>query len=296
MGNEPNKIDIFYIDFKNFTKNRVFENKEEILLHFYKIIHNNITVLKDTGFLFVKTEYKLNSDIKIICDNIMREENFVANFCVVNHPSRLTLTENNVINYNDYLLCYKKSKKARLNLLESEDNFIYSRITKNGNKISRLEIKRGIRCESNISTIYKEIIGGESEPIRILNEEGMIIKDGVLINDVLIEGPFCNPNYIKKYFNNEEVYDRRGQQIVEVYLKKTGIPYTKKVKKGELPTSIIFEVWSDNNSFLTDKEKEIIIIKKIIDISAKKKSTFKGLYIYNDNDILKEEFKSVKFI
>ena len=37
----------------------------------------------------------------------------------------------------------------------------------------------------------------------------MIIKDGVLINDVLIEGNFRNPQYIENFFNNKEVYDKK---------------------------------------------------------------------------------------
>jgi len=296
MKEAINKIDIFYIDFKNITENRVFKNKEQILLNFYKIIDNNIEVLKNTGFLFIRTDDIFNSDIKIICDNRIGEENFVANFCVINHPSRISITEENIISLNEYLLCYKKTNKARLNLLVSEEDFIHSRITKNGNKISQLKLKSGIKCESNITTVIKGIIGGESEPIKILNEEGMIIKDGVLVNDVLIEGPFCNPNYIKKFFNNEEVFDKRGQQIVEVYLKKTGIPYTKKIKKGELPTSIIFDLWENSNCYLSDKEKELMIVKKIIDISAKKDSSIKGFFLYNEKEILQKEFGDVRFI
>ena len=285
---EDNSMDVVYINLNNMIATMQTTTKEDLLSLIDIYIRKVAPKIKETGFLFVRVEDNYNSHIKLLCDTILGDSNFLTNFCLIkNSSSQKRLEEENLIISHEYMLCYKKNKKAKLQLVESEEDFIHSRITKNGNKESILEIKKGTQCESNISVTYKGIIGGNSEPIQILNSEGMIIKEGVLVNDVLIKGPFCNPNYIKKYFNNEVVYDKRGQELIDIYLKKTGLPYTKKTKKGKLPTSTIFELWNESNE-ITEKQEEEIILKKIMDISNEdKKCNLLGLFLKFSNKPIK---------
>ena len=53
----------------------------------------------------------------------------------------------------------------------------------------------------------------------LLLEEGMIFVDGVLQNDVEIQGPLRNPVMLTKFFNGEEVIDNRYQgDILECFV------------------------------------------------------------------------------
>jgi len=300
-----NKIDVIYIDPPYNTGNINFVYNDKFVDNKYKYKHSfwlNFMyqrlliakeLLKDEGFIFISIDDNEMAHLKLLCDEIFGEENFVVNFNWIMSTTDIEETSNEekiktlganlgeIRHSHEYILCYKKSHKAKLKLLPAESEYIHSRITNRANKLSQITLKKGLLCENKITKTFKGIIGGKSEPIKILNEEGMIIEDGILMNDVLLEGNFRNPQYIEKFFNNEEVYDNKGQKLISIYLRKNGIPYTIKKSNGKIPTSIFSgygdtSKWRKNLIEILGKEvfeypKPYPLIQKIIRMATDNK-------------------------
>ena len=74
----------------------------------------------------------------------------------------------------------------------------------------------------------------------------MIFQDGVLQNDVLLEASFPYRNQTEKFFealrSGEPVYDTKGQQWLEVYFSKTGVPHYSKQRGFTILSSLLDDV------------------------------------------------------
>lgn len=217
-------------------------------------------LLHEEGFIFLHIDDNEAFSLKVICNEIFGVENYVASFpwitstkpieeCEMDEEILVSGTNIGQIRMcHEYILCYRKSPKAKLSLVPSSQKWIDSRITNAKNPISQLTLPKGIRCEEAITHTFYNEVGGKSEPLKILNPEGMRIENGILQNDVLLEASFRNPQIIKKLIEGEKVMDKKGQEFDEIFLTKTGIPYTRKQKLGDIPSSV-FSGYGDTSKW-----------------------------------------------
>ena len=256
------KVDVIYIDppyntgNKDFIFNDHYVDKEDAYRHskwlsfMEKRLRLARNLLKDTGVIFISIDDHELAQLKLLMDDIFGNKNFKLNFIWIASTSEIKEQSNKEVttsganlgdykNSHEYILVYTKSNKFRFSLLNSSQKYINSRTTKNGNNISIIEFPKNLEIETNKNIVFKGIIGGLSEPVEIINKEGMIFKSGKLQNNVKIRAQFANPNMLMRLFRGEEVYDKKGQQIIKVYFTKTGLPYIRKIKKGNLVTSIL---------------------------------------------------------
>lgn len=255
------KIKMIYVDppyntgNKKFIYNDCFLNHKNEYAHsdWLEFMYRRLSIahqlLQDDGFMFLSIDDHEFAHLKLLCDMIFGESNFVTTFCWIMTSEEIDSVENEVRTLganigmlkhsHEYILCYRKSSSAKFSLLKSSQEFIESRLTNKGNKISRLTLPKGIPCESKISRTIFDKMGGVSEQIKIVSPNGLIIKDGFLAEDVVLEGCFRNPNMINKFLSGEDVFDLKGQKMVGLYLKKTGVPFSIKEKGGNIPSSII---------------------------------------------------------
>ncbi len=255
-------IDVIYIDppyntgSRDFRYNDSFVGTEDEWRHskWLSFMNRRLVLaselLSPTGFIFISIDDNEAAQLRLLCDRVFGYENFVTAFAWVQSALNVDDMDTNAelatvgANLGDfkstheYVLCYRASKHAKLALLPPTSDFIDSRITKAGNTVSQVIIKAGTRCVT-ADAKFTGIIGGESEALRIVGRRGMVIKNHSLVEDVIVEGPMANPNYIRRYFEGETVQDRRGQVIEEVFLTATGLPYTRKRKAGEISSNVL---------------------------------------------------------
>lgn len=156
------------------------------------------TLLADDGVIFISIDDNEVHHLRKICDEVFGARNFVAEFTWVNSLRDELEDDTKFAGANlgklkkshEYVLAYKK-KNYSINLDRSKTLYIDKLVTNGGNNISRCLIKKGVRCVENITKTITGHVGGKSDYYDILSEEGMVIIDGVLQNDVLIEGPFA---------------------------------------------------------------------------------------------------------
>lgn len=204
------------------------------------------SLLTEDGVIFISIDDHEVHNLRKICDEVLGAGNFVAEFVWVNSLRNELEEDTKFAGANlgklkkshEYVLAYKKNNYS-INLDRGETLYIDKLITNGGNNISQCLIKKGVRCVENITKTITGHVGGTKDYYNILSEEGMLIVDGVLQNDVLIEGPLRNPITLSRYFAGEEVIDRKGQRLIEVYLSTSGMLHTRKERAGNTPASVL---------------------------------------------------------
>jgi adenine-specific DNA-methyltransferase len=247
-------------------------------------------LLSDDGVIFVSIDENENFNLRKMLDDVFGGLNYLSTFTWISTKEKITDFNSKKIKavganlgkikkVTEYIECYSKTNSFSLGLFETKDQEIHSRITKQGNQLSRLEIFKGVKIKNISNVTYTGIIGGDSEPVRILNSEGMIFKDGVLVNDVILEACFANAKMIQEFQKGKEIIDARGQKLTDIYFTKTGLPYMIKSKNGDIPSNLLSgygdtSIWRKKleNLFETynvfDYPKPTDLLKDLISISS----------------------------
>ena len=250
-------------------------------------------LLSNNGVIFCSIDDKNMAYVKCLMDDIFCESGFITTFSWIASSRKYdSFTDDELIKVlganlgafksgHEYVLCYRKTKEFTFALRKTEDSIIESRITKNGNAVSVLKLPKGLKMHSNITKTFKGFVGGDSEKIEILNPEGAVFENGILMNDIELKGPYASAGLVKKFLTSEEdVFDNRGQKITEVYFTDTCLPYIVKEKKGELPTNVLSGYGDTSNtkkmlntilsSDLFDYAKPIQLVKDLVGLHSNK--------------------------
>ncbi len=218
-------------------------------------------LLSEDGVIFISIDDNEVENLKKICNEIFGEQHLYTTFAWVNSLKEKIDDDTKFAGANlgkikkshEYVLVYCKSQ-YQINPDISSSEYIDKLITNGGNNINKCVIKKGIKCVEPINKVFTGRIGGVNDYFDIITSEGMIIKNGVLLNDVEIEGPLRNANMLTRFFNGEEVIDHKGQKLIEVYIGKTGMINTRKLRVGDIPSSVLVGKGTTKNGTLLLKD------------------------------------------
>ena len=217
--------------------------------------------LSDDGVVFISIDDCEYYNMLKVCNEIFGEQNYITSFSWVNSLKDELSDETKFAGSNlgtikkshEYVLVYAKSS-FKMGLDFSNDPYIVKLITNGGNAVQSLIIPKGIKCISRISKTIHGHVGGKSDYYDIISPEGMIIKNGVLMNDVKINGPLRNPVMLNRFFNGEQIIDNKGQELVEVFLSESGMLHTKKRRAGNTISTVLVGKGTTKNGTLLLKE------------------------------------------
>ena len=128
-----NKIDVIYIDppyntgNNDFAYNDKFVDREDPFRHskwlsfMEKRLWLAFRLLKNTGVIFISIDDNEQAQLKLLCDEVFGENNFIANIVRKRRGSQANLSKN-ISTIHEYLLCYAKSRNSQLNKLNPEIN------------------------------------------------------------------------------------------------------------------------------------------------------------------------------
>ena len=141
-----NKIDVIYIDPPYNTGSDGFRYRDKRIMekfpdgtevprdhpfrHSYWLSFMNKrlelakNLLKDTGVIFISIDDNEQAQLKLLCDKVFGENNFLANFIWhrTQTPPRLS---KNVAHVHDYILCYaKKITSVQLNKIPLKEDYV----------------------------------------------------------------------------------------------------------------------------------------------------------------------------
>lgn len=120
------KIDLIYIDppynteNKDFKYNDTFVDKTDVYRHskwlsfMFKRLRLAKNLLKETGVIFISINEEELAHLKIICDEIFGENNYLANFTIkVRHEDRILKGDKDFHEVVENLLLYRKSDQFK---------------------------------------------------------------------------------------------------------------------------------------------------------------------------------------
>ena len=218
-------------------------------------------LLAEDGVVFISIDDSENFNILKICNEVFGEENYVTTFAWVNSLKE-ELSEDTkfagsnlgtIKNSHEYVLVYARCA-YKMALDFSNNPYIVKLITNGGNAIQQLSVPKGLKCVSSINKIIKGHVGGNSDYYNIITPEGMIVEDGILQNDVIIEGPLRNPVMLSKFFAGEKIIDNKGQELIEVFFNESGMLHTKKLRAGNTVSTVLVGKGTTKNGTLLLKE------------------------------------------
>lgn len=134
-------------------------------------------LLSDDGIVFISIDDNEIASLKLLCDEILGEDNFVANFIWqhgpqgVNHPDEFSVQHN-------YILCYRNSKTAKKTRLGNFPNHAIETIWLGedvGTALSALE---------EIREIFKEPVFGTPKPQALI---GRILRIGSGKDSIILD-------------------------------------------------------------------------------------------------------------
>lgn len=183
-------------------------------------------LLSDDGIIFISIDDYERDNLVEVCNEIFGNTSFSGPF-IWSLPRGINAGL--VARAHEYILCYTKGVSKGRNFYRLSDEVEYSveRCNKKidyRHPISDITFKKGIRYEGEDRTFEGEIGGSE----KVIIHGKMCFKDGELENDVVLSAGWTMKNMILDWMNGKEVYDTKGQKIVEFYFKENGKLYSKK--------------------------------------------------------------------
>lgn len=233
-------------------------------------------LLSDTGVIFVSIDDTEQAYLKVLMDEIFGENNFVV--CIAVNKSSEIASEN-VIQKHEYMLCY--CKNSDLFQVRGIPKYSISRGTV-GNEDQTsptITFPRGLKCYNIPDGEYKETrkIYGSKE--NVINFDPIIVRNGLLDNDVRMKARWRSSNDMRNFFNNNCLPTKAkiNGTIEEIYFENDRFnPQIKKATYEKIPSMILdnergskyLEALGMGNCF--DNPKSVKTIKKLIQIVALK--------------------------
>ncbi len=210
-------------------------------------------LLSEDGVIFISIDDNEVENLRKVCDEIFGSINFASPF-IWSLPRGINAGL--IARAHEYILCYTKNIFAvgRFNRLSDDVEYSIERCNKkidSRHPESTIDFPSGIRYEGPDKTLEGEIEG--SETIRIIGRE--VFKNGSLVEPVTLSAGWTMKNMILDWLAGREVYDTKGQKIVEFFFKDNGKLYSKK----ELNTYSIKSILKD----IADTQKARIEIEEL---------------------------------
>lgn len=275
------KIDVIYIDPPYNTGNEDFIYNDKIIdredpyrhskwLSFMdKRLRLSHRLLKETGVFFISIDDNEQAQLKMLCDEVFGEENFIGMISVQSTPGGRQSSKNLAV-MGDYVIVYGKSQDSNIFGLPLSQKRIeqYSKHDKNGRYLTERLRQHGIaEKREDVPTLYFPIYYNEKE-----NKISTVKKNGydIEILPTLPEGGDGRWIWSKQKIEKDKGFveirkvKRDGSYVFDAFFKK----YLTDSLREKLPT-----IWteSDLRTEVGSKElREIFGGEKVFDFPKPK--------------------------
>lgn len=197
-------IDVIYIDppyntgSVSFAYNDKFEKSEWLSMMDIRLkLARNL--LKDDGVIFISIDDSYLYELKMLCDDVFGNSNFLGNI-VWNKKRKGSFLSHNIVSLTEYILTYSKNNKLFPGLFGGYADPAESQpIIKRTNKVSTLHIPENLVKTKLKDGVYRAgIYGKKVNPVSLNND--IVVKNGYITNSFEISAPFT---WSQSMFNSE---------------------------------------------------------------------------------------------
>lgn len=237
-------------------------------------------LLSDDGVIFISIDDNEQSNLKLMCDEIFGEENFVGEITVVNNPRGRDY--GGIANMHEYLLAYKKSSNCLINNLRQPDKVFPFNDDIGGFEMRELRNRNVAFNKENRPNLYypfyinenRELDNGLLE-ISLENKEGYVPlwpKESQGISTVWRWGKEKASEHLNINIAAKKMQDG-GYMIIEKYRKSDIMArsvWNTKDDNSEKGTLLVKSLFSGKKLF--DFPKSLNMIKKVIEMGTNQNS------------------------
>ena len=192
-------------------------------------------LLSDKGVVFISIDDNEFAQLKMLCDEIFFEKNFIECFQweKTQSPSNLSKKSKKRL---EYVLCYEKSKTDLRYTGLVQENPNDNPLLKSNNNFKTLEFpKEAVECKIKGNHILEPGEYGTAKN-KVILKNRLEIKNGKFLNNLILEGKFV--------WTQTNLEDEIKKKTRIIFKSKTLAPrYDKLNYAPEVPPNIIDERW-----------------------------------------------------
>lgn len=195
-------------------------------------------LLRQDGVIFISIDDNEVHNLRLLMNEIFGEENFI---CQLIWNKQHSQQQGLFKKYHEYVLLYAKNEGLHSNISGGDgiiDAGALKKISR-GNPESTFTFPKGVRFEAENGT---EISGtfGDAEKVTVI-EGKFICENGKTKESVTLSAGWTQKEQMTKFFKGEEVYDTKGQKVIEFYFNSKGKLKCKKERSKITPSTILPE-------------------------------------------------------
>ena len=207
-------------------------------------------LLANDGVIFISIDDNEVDSLRKVCDEVFGERNRLDRGELIWINKGSTKGFNKIVKNHEYILAYGKNAdfvksvfgENRGDELDGLEHYCYNKPSPK-NPFNDVLFKKGCRIEGISDIEFFDHVGDEVQ-LKIISGR-MLFKDGVLQDDVVLRGTYPYKNQIEHYFANHDkgipTLDFKGQQWIEIFFNKKGLPRYRKERNTQIISSVIDE-------------------------------------------------------
>ena len=257
------KIDVIYIDppyntgNKDFVYNDLFVDMEDGYRHskWLSFMNKRLKIAKKllspNGVIFISVDDNELAQLRLLLDELFRGKSLDRGTLIWENRGS-TKGFSKIVKNHEYILAFSNNPDAVKSLYNKnfpangdliEERLQIKRSPKN--PLCQIKFPKGLPIRDIEDVRFEGHVGNGTNRIDIISGD-MLFQGGKLQNDVVLEASFPYRNQTEKYFKaletGELVFDTKGQQWLEVFFSKTGVPHYSKERGFTILSSLLDDV------------------------------------------------------
>lgn len=218
-------------------------------------------LLTDDGVIFISIDDNEMGNLRKICDEVFNASNRLDRGCAVWLNKGSTKGFHKIVKNHEYIFAYARNTekvqsvfgKNFPHLLKDIEERVYIKRSSK-NPLCQIRFPKGLKIEGVQNITFQGTLGGESTNRLDIISGKMVFKDGILQNDVILEGSFPYRYQLEHFFENQPkgipTFDEKGQQWKEVFFNASGMPQYRKQREFQIMSSVLDKLGNSGSSDL----------------------------------------------
>lgn len=202
-------------------------------------------LLCDDGVIFISVDDHEVSNLKVLCNHVFGEENFVSS--LIWDLSSGTQA-GHFTRSHEYILVFTKNKQALSYFKDLSGGNINDRAIKQisvKNPATEISFVKGSVGFEGVDASFPDELGLAEK--QYVTQGRLVFKGGYLAEDVTIKAGWAMKKQIVSWLDGKETYDSKGQRVIRFYFNRQGILSYEKARLTCHPRTILSDAGNTRN-------------------------------------------------